>query len=723
MLRIQRVTDVVWNGRKPVYELVTAQGKRIVATANHPFRTLSGWTLLEDLRPGDRIAAPRHLPVAIARSWPRHELIALAGLLSEGNTCHIPWNAGRRFDGTAVVASDIASDSVSDIPLGRCGAFLWARHLGILGCRATEKFIPTEVYGLCDGDLELLVGRLWAGDGFIANATQAIPYYATSSEMLAKGTQTLLLRLGILSGLHRKQFKYRGGLRPGYTVYLIGEASAETFMARVAPHALGRERQVELLRRHLSSTRRGQTSKDTIPVESERLAQFARADIFWDTVVSIEPKGIADTYDLTVEGDHNFVANGLFVHNSHSAAYALLAYQTAWLKAHHAAAFMAAVLSADMDNTDKVVSLIEECREMQLKVLPPDINTSGYQFTVKSVNTILYGLGAIKGVGEAALEGLLEDRAQNGPFRHLFELCRRIDQRKVNRRVLEALIRAGALDGLGPDPRSSAGSNRAVMMASLTLALQMAEQHVRDRAAGQDDLFGGVVTRETAAVKPAFVAAAQWSEEQRLTEEKETLGLYLTGHPIERHERELARFTTARIAQLKPESEQKVIVAGLVVAVRTLNARRGGRMAFVVLDDRSARIELSVFPDLYQSHRDLLVKDRLLVIEGSVSPDDYSGGYRMSADRILDLDQARAAYAKRLVIGLDARSLQNGMVHQLVQTLTPFRDGTCPVTIDYRNEGACAQLVLGQEWRMRPTEELLHRLEELAGRDNVQLGY
>ncbi|MGE5251950.1 MAG: DNA polymerase III subunit alpha, partial [Bacteroidota bacterium] len=405
-LRIRRVTDVVWNGRKPVYELVTAQGKRIVATANHPFRTLNGWTLLEDLRSGDRIAAPRRLPVATKHSWPRHELIALAGLLSEGNTCHpsclcfygndrtlvedfaaaaaafpntvarideradgrlevcvntgrdtrfrpgnIPWNAGRRFDGNAAVAADVAPA----LPLDRSGAFLWTRRLGILGCKATEKFIPPEVYGLCDADLELFLGRLWAGDGFIANATQTIPYYATSSEMLAKGTQALLLRLGILSGLHSKQFKYRGGLRPGYTVYLIGEASVETFMARVAPHALGRERQVELLCRHLSSTRRGQTSKDTIPAEirtwvdeerrkagltwseleeqsgtcmreffgsgssgkrgfrratiarvakhlsSERLAQLAHADIFWDTVVSIEPKGIADTYDLTVE--------------------------------------------------------------------------------------------------------------------------------------------------------------------------------------------------------------------------------------------------------------------------------------------------------------------------------------------------------------------------------------------------------------------------------------
>jgi DNA polymerase-3 subunit alpha len=574
----------------------------------------------------------------------------------------------------------------------------------MLGDEATEKFIPAEVYGLRDADLELFLGRLWAGD--IATSVQAVPYYATSSEMLAQGVQTLLLRLGILSGIH--EFNYRDSLRPEYTVHLMDAASIETFIERVAPHALGQERRVELLCR--SSTCHRQTRQETVPAP----------DVYWDTILSIEPLGIDDTYDLTVEGDHNFVANALFVHNSHSAAYALLAYQTAWLKTHYPAAFMAAVLSADMDNTDKVVSLIEECRQMRLKVLPPDINTSDYHFTVQGEDTILYGLGAIKGVGAAALQGVIEERGRHGRFRDLFEFCRRIDQRKINRRTLEALISAGAMDALGEGQRDG----RAVLMASLPVALQMAEQHLRDHGVGQNDLFGGVSTREAEhVVRPAFVCAVQWTEEQRLAAEKDTLGLYLTGHPIARYERELARFITARLSELRPEPEQRVIAAGLVVALRTMNVRRGGRMAFISLDDRTARIEVSVFPELYQRHRELLTKDKLLVIEGMVSVDDYTGGHKLSADQIFDLDQARAAYAKGLVISLDTRRDANGIVRQLAQVLGSFREGMCQVYIDYQNAAACAQLALGPEWKVRPSEDLLQRLAEVAGRDKVEVVY
>jgi DNA polymerase-3 subunit alpha len=252
----------------------------------------------------------------------------------------------------------------------------------------------------------------------------------------------------------------------------------------------------------------------------------------------------------------------------------------------------------------------------------------------------------------------------------------------------------------------------------------MAEQHLRDRSAGQTDLFGGVVAREAEhGVKPAFVSATQWTEAQRLAAEKDTLGLYLTGHPIAQHEAELARFITARLAELKPEAEQAVIVAGLVMAIRTMNVRRGGRMAFVVLDDRSARLEVSVFPELYQRHRELLTRDRLLVMEGTLSMDDYSGGYRLAADRIFDINQARAAYAKGLIIGLDARGDANGIVRRLAQVLSPFREGTCPVYIDYQNHDAAAQIILGPDWKVHPTDDLLQRLADLAGRDRVEVVY
>ena len=406
---------------------------------------------------------------------------------------------------------------------------------------------------------------------------------------------------------------------------------------------------------------------------------------------------------------------------SHSAAYALVSYQTAWLKAHHPAAFMAAVQSADMDHTDKVVRFIEECRAMDLAVCPPDVNQCATAFTVRDGKTILYGLGAVKGVGAAATDAIVAEREANGPYKDLFDLCKRIDLKKVNRRVFEALIRAGALDNLGP--------GRATMMASLGNALALAEQHTRDLSAGQDDLFGGPVAGESAAMATVastaatFVDAPEWSDEERLLGEKETLGLYLTGHPINRYEAELKRFVTSRLADLKPTRDQTVVVAGLVVAIRTKISKRGDRMAFVTLDDRTGRVELGVFPECYSRYRQLLAQDKLLVVQGTVSMDEYSGGFRMSAEKLLDIDQAREQYAKGLEINVDAQHASNGFTQHLAQILAPFREGNCPIVLEYQRPDARARLQFGQEWRVRPADELLHRLKELAGESGVRVVY
>lgn len=400
---------------------------------------------------------------------------------------------------------------------------------------------------------------------------------------------------------------------------------------------------------------------------------------------------------------------------SHSAAYALVSYQTAWLKAHYPAAFMAAVMSADMHHTDKVVTFIDEARHMKLAILPPDVNLCSTSFTVKDDRAIYYGLGAIKGVGTAATDNMVEERERNGPYKDLFDFCRRIDQRRVNRRVLEALIRAGALDSLGP--------RRAVLMASLTAALQAAEQHGRDSATGQDDLFGHAAASTTDHSAVRFVDAPEWSDQQRLDGEKDTLGLYLTGHPIEQYEQELAQFVKTRIASLKPERDQSVVIAGLVVAIRARVSKRGDRMAFVILDDRSGRIELAVFSEAYNRFRNYLVKDKLLVVEGTVSVDEYSGGFKMSAERIFDIDEAREQYARRVEIGVNAAQAGNGFPDSLAQVLEPFREGRCPVWLDYAGDGARARLVLGPEWRVRPSDALIHRLKELAGADKVRVIY
>ena len=409
---------------------------------------------------------------------------------------------------------------------------------------------------------------------------------------------------------------------------------------------------------------------------------------------------------------------GYGFNKSHSAAYALVSYQTAWLKTHYPAAFMAAVMSADMDNTDKVVTLIEDAREMKLDVVSPNVNACQYKFTVKDDQGIFYGLGAIKGVGEGAIEGIINSRQQDGPFRDLFDFCQRIDLKKANKRTLEGLIRAGAMDDLGP--------NRATLMATLESAVQRAEQHHKNLASGQNDMFGVAPTSLEAQAEEEtgqFIIAKDWDDEIRLTGEKETLGLYLTGHPIDRYEHEINQIVSKRIAGLNPKKDQNITVAGLVVAMRTMNTKRGDRIAFITLDDRTGRLELAIFSEAYNQHRDLIAKDRLLVVEGEVSLDDYTGGLKMSANKLYDIDHAREAFARQLVLKVDQQKAGNGFVRGLSEVLGPYREGHCPVRVDYQQAGATAQIQLGAGWRVRPTDELIRRLDELVGREQIRVEY
>jgi len=408
---------------------------------------------------------------------------------------------------------------------------------------------------------------------------------------------------------------------------------------------------------------------------------------------------------------------GYGFNKSHSAAYALVSYQTAWLKTHYPAAFMAAVLSADMDNTDKVVALIDECREMKLKVISPNVNVCEYQFSAADDRTILYGLGAIKGVGEGAIESIRNCFKDEGQFHNLFEFCQRIDLKKANRRTLEALIRAGAMDELGP--------NRATLMASLSTAIQIADQHLRDHVSGQEDMFGSLSSggKQHHNESHKYIETADWDDDTRLTGEKETLGLYLTGHPIERYESELQEIVTSKIVNLNPTRNKTITVAGLIVAMRTMNTRRGDRMAFITLDDRTGRVELAVFSEPFQQYRELLAKDRLVVVEGEVSVDDYTGGIKMSAHKLYDISRAREAFASRLLVTVNHKKAANGFVNDLTKVLLPFNKGHCPVFLQYQGATARAKIRLGEQWCVQPTDELMHRLYELAGQDNVKVEY
>ncbi len=417
---------------------------------------------------------------------------------------------------------------------------------------------------------------------------------------------------------------------------------------------------------------------------------------------------------------------GYGFNKSHSAAYALLSYQTAWLKAHYPAQFMASVMSADMDNTDKVVTLVDECRALSLEVETPDINHSRYRFAARDDRRIVYGLGAIKGVGEGAIECILEERDRNGPFKSLDDLCCRIDTHKANRRVLEALIRGGALDCLG--------QTRASLMAWLPDALSCAEQFRRDAASGQVDLFGGPVA--AVAEEQTREPLPEWDDQERLRYEKETLGLYLTGHPIEAFLDEIRTFTTARLSELETGdgaaagpggrrgrgNERQVVVAGLLIAIRTRNGARG-RMAFITLDDQSGRVEVALFGEAYEKYANLLIKDQILVVSGALGFDDFSGQNRIRAEELFSIEQARGKYAKYLELKLDHRRLANGATGQLKKLLGTYGSGLCPVIIRYRNQNANAEIRLGREWSITPTDDCLQRLRAFAGEENVAIRY
>jgi len=650
-----QVVKVMKNGIKPVFKLTTSLGKEITATANHPFLTLQGWKPLEELKPKDRIAAPARLPIEGTDIWTDEKLITLGSTLS---------------DSTAV-----------------------------------DKLFPPEIFRLKNKGLALLIGRFWSGDGFVAIPNETIPYVATSSLTLARQLQHLLLRLNMVSRVAKKTFAYRGGQRIGYTVSLLGRTSIEHFVECLVPHLIGKDKQVQCLKDYLRNTPKNRESLDTIP---------ANPELFWESIVSIEQAGTAMTYDLEVSDTHNFVADDIIVHNSHSAAYALLAYQTAWLKAHYPAAFMAAVLSADMDNTDKVVSLIEECRAMKLKVLPPNINISHYKFTVADDQnkSIHYGLGAIKGAGEAALEGIVAEREEKGRFTDLFDFCNHIDLRKASRRILEPLIKTGALDELGP--------NRAVLMASLDSAIKSAERHSTDSAAGQNDIFGGRIQKSTQEETPFVKDIQEWSQAERLKNEKEGLGFYLSGHPITPYLLELAQLVRAtRLSTVKPtEKKQTVRVAGWVTDLR-INTKRG-RMAFITLDDDTARMEVKIYSELYATARDLLVKDTLLIAEGEVRVDDYNDGYTMTAKKIDTLETAREQKANRLELSVSTQD-SNELAQKIVATLKSHLQGQCRVFINYQHKEAQIELRLDDNWKVKPNTSLIDELKGLLGENSVKV--
>jgi DNA polymerase-3 subunit alpha len=396
---------------------------------------------------------------------------------------------------------------------------------------------------------------------------------------------------------------------------------------------------------------------------------------------------------------------------SHSAAYALVAYHTAYLKAHYPSAFMAATMSADMNDTDKVHMLYEDCLANGLEILAPDVNHSNFRFTPLNDKQIRYGLGAIKGTGESAIASIINARETDGPFSDLFDFCRRVDKRLVNRRVLESLICAGAFDSIN--------TNRATLFASVGAALESAEQ--AGRAAGQGSLL---FDNDASLQEVALVHADMWTEQEKLQNEKRCLGFYFSGHPYKAYTSDL-KFVSTKIATLAPQQSLQLI-AGIIYGVRTQMTKRG-KMAFVALDDGEAQVEVAVFNELFEANRELLKEDQLLMLEGKVSKDDYSGGLRVVAERLYDLSGARTRFAKSMCLSINGQA-NAGKLKELLSPYRCAKEGGieiegCPVTISYHNQQAACEVSLGDAWRVRLHDHLLQSLSHWLDEKSVQILY
>jgi DNA polymerase III subunit alpha len=415
---------------------------------------------------------------------------------------------------------------------------------------------------------------------------------------------------------------------------------------------------------------------------------------------------------------------GYGFNKSHAAAYALVAYQTAYLKAHYPAAFMAANLSAVMDDTDKVHQFHEDALANRLKVLPPDVNSGEYRFVPVDAKTIRYGLGAVKGTGESAIGAITRARNEGGAFRDLFDFCGRVDKRMVNRRAVEALVRAGAFDTLN--------DHRACLLASVGIALNAAEQ--AERNAQQTSLFGAAEGGTQQQV--ALIAAPRWDDIQRLREEKASLGFYLSGHPFSAHRAEVGRFIRTSLRDIAPTQDgeggtRSQLMAGTVESVR-YQKTQAGRMVIVYLSDGTATQEVTVYNEVFDQYRDLVKEDAVVVVEAkvrhvrrSVGEEGESVFMRITADRVYDLAGARNRFARGVRLSLNGEASKDGAAAsaKLKALLEPYRNGQCPVAVRYRNGNASVEMQLGEGWRVKLDDRLMQSLNEWLRPENVEVLY
>ena len=673
---------------------------------------------------------------------------------------------------TCTVATHKATEAVYTKRTDRaqpCGIFDWAGRLGMLGKTATQKEIPADAFTLGGRQIGLMLSRMWAGDGSI-NVESRNVYYATSSARLATQVQHLLLRLGIIARVRTVQFPYRGMHKPGYQVFVTGNDNLRAFSEQVAPYFLSERRRLLVASLVLDTTVAG-PSRDLVPVKVRDIVRMAKArtgvtwaeveteagvssrdfypvgtnaakigftrhtvgrlagyfqepalhrlaqnDVLWDRVESVEYVGEQQTYDLEIADTHNFVANDIIVHNSHSVAYSVISYQTAWLKRHYPAEFMAALLSAMIGDTDSVVKYINEAREIGLDVLPPDINESNYKFTVIADNRIRFGLGAIRNVGRNAIDSIIAAR-KDGPFTSIFDVCSRVDLRACNKRVFEALIYAGTLDSLG--------GHRAQYVAVLDSAIREASLAQEDVATGQvsifGDLLGGASNKSSHTVTLPNLAA--WSESERLMHEKAILGFYTSGHPLDPFRTECELFSTHEVSDLGAWTPEPMALCCVVTSIKRQTSKKSGaEFARLTIEDFSGSSEVLVFPEAWSVICDQVKADIPVLLKGGYSRrDEGSENPTFIVESVTKLAEKRTNGQVAVTIELASGSGGDPGVMADVRSVVHAFPGTAPLEIRWQDGTGARARLRSKSLTLAADSAALKELRSLLGEDRVRV--
>ncbi len=715
-----KIAKAYSNGTKEIFEIKTALGKILKATGNHPFRTISGWKNLEELKIGNRIAMARKFfftgkEVLIEN----YKLIVLGYLIAEGNLCHpssfyfYSKNSQeindyaknlKKFKNTQ--AKIDRSKSAASVYAGRIDlrkkseAVEWVKSIGIHYKKATVKELPDFVFNLSTDQLSLLVGKMFQGDGCI-NLSRKDPqiFYATSSKKLAEQLQHLFLRLEIISTIHRKKFRYRNMTKIGYTLtisrytniynfftgpgkYLIGE-KAITLKKAIRKHPIinGSLREncargsydiipAEILnimtaeikktglslkefakknnlaeRLFFQDKRKIGYLRETIVsigkiLESQKLLELGESDIYWDKIISIKKIGREKTYDLTIKGTHNFLANDFVVHNSHAACYALIGYQTAYLKAHYPAEFMAALLTSDQDDIDRVAIEVTECREMGIEVLPPNVNESFEEFSViidpeTKTEKIRFGLNAVKNVGHTVANVIVEERKRNGKFTTLANFIERVESKDLNKKSIEALAKVGALEDLG---------ERNQIVVSIENILAHSKNFQKNKNSNQISLFG---VEELAEPEIQLLPAFPATKKQQLSWEKELMGLYISGHPASEFQAYLESAGVPIRDVDKNLVGQSINLGGVISKVKKIFLKNQKTMLFATIEDTTSSIEFIVFPKVLEETGSLWEEDKIILASGKIS--DKDGTFKLLVDSAKIINQTEIENSARIL--------------------------------------------------------------------------